>query len=256
MKVAVSIPPLADFVREVGGERVEVELLVPPGADPHTYEIRPAQMRFLAEARLLFVVGLGLEWWLEDVVSASGNPELEVVVTSSGVGAIDRDPHIWLDPLNAVLMVASIRDALVRADPAGRLQYESNAARYILRLLELHEEIAGRISRWKHREFVALHGAWVYFARRYGLEQLAVIVTTPGQEPSAREVARIIELMRSRGVRAVFAEVQHPTRIAEAVAREAGASLVLLDPLGGVPGREDYISLMRYNLERMEEALG
>lgn len=256
MKVAVSIPPLADFVRGVGGGRVEVELLVPPGADPHTYEIRPAQMRFLAEAQLLFVVGLGLEWWLEGVVSAVGNPDLEVVMTSEGIGTVNGDPHIWLDPLNAILMVATIRDALVRADPAGRLHYESNAARYIVHLLELHQEIVGRIANWKHREFVALHGAWAYFARRYGLKQLAVIVTTPGQEPSAREVARIIELMRSRGVRAVFAEVQHPHGIAEAVAREAGVSLVLLDPLGGVPGREDYLSLMRYNLERMEEALG
>ena len=94
LRVAVSIPPLLDFVRQVGGDRVEAELLVPPGADPHTYEIRPAQMRFLAQARLLVVVGLGLEWWLEDVVSAAGNPELEVVMTSKGIATIDGDPHI------------------------------------------------------------------------------------------------------------------------------------------------------------------
>ncbi len=255
LKVAVSIPPLLDFVREVGGDRVEVELLVPPGADPHTYEIRPAQMRFLAQARLLIVVGLGLEWWLEDVASAAGNPDLEVVVTSTGIEAIDGDPHVWLDPLNAVLQVAAIRDALIRADPAGRLTYEINAARYISRILALHEEIREKISSWTHREFVALHGAWAYFARRYGLKQLAVIVPQPGREPSAREVARITSLIRERGIRAIFVEVQHPPSVAELIAAETGAALVTLDPLGGVSGREDYLSLMRYNLEQMEKVL-
>lgn len=256
LPVAVSIPPLLDFVRAVGGDRVEAELLVPPGADPHTHEIGPAAMRFLSRARLLVAVGLGLEWWLEDIVSAAGNPELEVVVTSAGIETIEGDPHIWLDPLNAVLQVAAIRDALVRADPGGRLYYELNAARYIEELRSLHREIAGRVSRWSHRRFVALHGAWAYFARRYGLEQVAVIVPRPGREPSAREVARIASLIRERGVRAIFVEVQHPAGVAEALASETGAVLVRLDPLGGVPGREGYLPLMRYNLDRMEEALG
>jgi ABC-type Zn uptake system ZnuABC Zn-binding protein ZnuA len=255
LKVAVSIPPLADFVRQVGGDRAEVELLVLPGTDPHIYRIEPVQMRFLAEARLLVVVGLGLEWWLADVLSAAENPGLEVVTTSAGIEAIDGDPHIWLDPLNAVLQVATIREALVRADPAGRLYYEANAARYITELLSLHQEIMERVSRWARKEFVALHGAWAYFAHRYGLEQLAVIVPSPGREPSPMEVAQIIELMRDRGVRAIFVEVQHPPGVAELIAQETGASLVTLDPLGGLPGREDYLSLMRYNLSRMEEAL-
>ncbi|MGY4706468.1 metal ABC transporter substrate-binding protein [Candidatus Bipolaricaulota sp. J31] len=255
LKVAVSIPPLADFVRGVGGDRVEVGLLVPPGADPHTYELQPSQMRFLAEARLLVVVGLGFEWWLEDVVSAAGNPRLEVVVTSEGIDPVDGDPHIWLDPLNAVLQVATIRDALVRADPDGRLSYELNAAHYISELLALHRGIEARVARWSHREFVALHGAWAYFARRYGLAQLAVIEPSPGREPSPREVARIMELVRARGVRAIFVEEQHPPGVAGLIARETGAALVALDPLGGVPGREDYFSLMHYNLSRMEGAL-
>lgn len=255
LKVAVSIPPLLDFVREVGSDRVEAELLVPPGVDPHTYEIHPVQMRFLAQARLLVVVGLGLEWWLEDVVSAAGNPDLEVVVTSEGIETLGDDPHIWLDPLNAVLQVAAIRDALIRADPGGRLVYEMNSARYISRILDLHDEIKERISPWTHKEFVALHGAWAYFARRYGLKQLAVIEPRPGREPSAREVARITSLIRERGVRAIFVEVQHSPKVAELIAAETGAALVTLDPLGGTPGREDYPSLLRYNLERMEEAL-
>jgi len=255
LRVAVSIPPLLDFVRAVGGDRVEAELLVLPGEDPHTYEIRPAQMRFLAGARLLIAVGLGLEWWLEDVVSAVGNPDLEIVITSEGIETIGGDPHIWLDPLNAVLQVATIREALVRVDPAGRLTYEVNAARYIVELLRLHAEINERVSGWSHKEFVALHGAWAYFARRYGLEQMAVIVPSPGREPSPREVAKITSLVRKYGIEAIFVETQYLPEVAELIAAETGASLVFLDPLGGVPGREDYLGLMRYNMERMEEVL-
>lgn len=253
--VAVSIPPLADFVRGIGGGHVEVEVLVPPGANPHTYELKPSQMLYLSRARLLVVVGLGLEYWLEDVVSAAGNPHLEVVVASRGIEPIDTDPHVWLDPLLSVIMVANIRDALVGVDPGNRLDYEVNAAIYINGLLELHREIEARVATWSHREFVSLHPAWTYFARRYGLRQVAVIEPVPGREPSPREVAGIVEEMKELGVRAIFAETQLPLKVARVIAAETGAKVVLLDPLGGTPGREGYSDLMRYNLARMQEAL-
>ena len=254
--VAVSIAPLADFVAGVGGDRVEIEVLVPPGASPHTFTLKPAQMRFLSRARLLVVVGLGLEFWLEDAVAAAGNPDLEVVVTSRGVKPLDSNPHIWLDPLLAVLQVASIRDALERVDPDHRLDYEINAARYIGRLLELDASIRKRVATWSHREFVAFHPAWVYFAARYGLVQAAVIEASPGKEPSPAEMARIIDTVRRLKVRAVFAEPQFSPKAAQTIAVETGVQVLFLDPLGGVPGRETYFQLMEYNLEQMEKALG
>ncbi len=253
--VAVSIPPLADFVAGVGGNRVEIEVLVPPGASPHTFTLEPAQMRFLSRARLLVVVGLGLEFWLEDAVAAAGNPDLEVVVASRGVKPLDSNPHVWLDPLLAVLQVANVRNALERIDPEHRLDYEINAARYIGRLLELDASIRRRVATWSHREFVAFHPAWAYFAARYGLIQAAVIESSPGKEPSPAEMARIIETVRRLKVRAIFAEPQFSPRAAQTIAAETGARVLFLDPLGGVPGRETYFQLMEYNLEQMEKAL-
>lgn len=253
--VAASIPPLGDFAREVGGEHVWVEVLVPPGASPHTYELTPAQMQFLSRARLLVVVGLGLEYWLPDVVAAVQNPDLEVVVTAQGIELLDENPHVWLDPLNAIIQVGHIRDALIRVDPGHRLDYEMNAARFIGELAELDAEIRDRVSSWSGRAFIAQHPAWVYFAQRYGLVQAAVIEAIPGREPSPAEIARIIETARREGIRALFAEPQLPPRALEVIAAELGLRVVTLDPLGGAPGRESYLELMRYNLAGFEAAL-
>lgn len=253
--VAASIPPLGDFARGVGGEHVRVEVLVPAGASPHTYEPTPAQMRYLSGARLLVVVGLGLEYWLPDVVAAVQNPNLEVVVTSQGIELLDENPHIWLDPLNAIIQVGHIRDALIRVDPGRRLDYEMNAAHLIGEFVELDAEIRERVSSWSGRAFIAQHPAWAYFALRYGLVQAAVIEAIPGREPSPAEIARIIEMARREGIRALFAEPQLPPRALEVIAAELGLEVIVLDPLGGVPGRESYLELMRYNLAGFEAAL-
>ncbi|MBM3789315.1 MAG: zinc ABC transporter substrate-binding protein, partial [Acidobacteria bacterium] len=133
-RVMVSIPPLADFAAQVGGARVRVETLVPPGASPHTYELIPSQLHDVSRARLLVLNGLGLEYWAQSLISAAGNPDLIVVTTSDGLEVLSGDPdepggnpHVWLSPRNAVHQVEAIRDALVRADPEGADLYRANA---------------------------------------------------------------------------------------------------------------------------------
>jgi zinc transport system substrate-binding protein len=261
VRVAVSIPPLADFVRQVGGERVEVVTLVPPGASVHTYEPSPRQIEFVARAEMLVLNGLGLEFWADKVVKGSGNPKLLVVDTSVGVETIAGDegggvnPHIWLDPAGAKIQVADIRDGLTKVDPGNSEFYRGNAARYIQELDALNKEIAARAQTWAHKEFVSFHSAWVYFARRYGLEQVAVIEEFPGKEPSPEYLAQVVNLARRIEARAIFAEPQLPPKVAQTVASESGKTVLLLDPLGGVESRNTYIELMRYNVGEMEKAL-
>jgi len=262
MLVAASIPPIADLVQQVGGSQVTVLTLVPPGASPHTYEPTPDQMRRLASARLLFLNGVGLEFWADKAVQAVDNPNLQVVVLSKGMGLLQSgphaagNPHLWLSPRRAMKYVARIRDALVAADPAHAEAYRANAAAYLAQLQRLDADIRRAVAGFSSREMVTFHASWVYFIHDYGLHQAAVLEAAPGREPSAAEVAQIVETIRLTGAPAVFAEPQFSPRAAEVIAREAGVPVLTLDPLGGLPPRETYLALMRWNLQQLEKGLG
>lgn len=260
--VAASIPHLADFARQVGGDHVSVVTLVPPGASPHTYELTPSQVEQVTRARLLVLNGVGLEYWADKLVQGAGNPKLIVVDTSQGIEILDGEagelggnPHVWLDPRNAIVQVEHIRDALIQADPAHAEVYRNRSQAYIDQLHILDREVAAETAAWSSRQFIAFHPAWVYFARRYGLQQAAVIERSPGQEPSPAEVARIVETAKRIGAKAIFAEPQFSAKAAQTIAEESGATVLFLDPLGSSLADPSYLSLLRYNVAEMAKAL-
>jgi ABC-type Zn uptake system ZnuABC Zn-binding protein ZnuA len=261
LPVVASIPPLADFVRQVGGDRVIVETLVPPGASPHTYELTPAQLRAVSQARLLVLNGIGLEYWADEVISAAENPGLIVVITSEGLEVLAGDetdgggnPHVWLSPRNAIHQVEAIRDALIAADPEGAEGYRARAEDYIEELQALDREIRQAVAAFSRREFIAFHPAWVYFARDYALVQAGVVEAAPGREPSPEDIAAIVETARRIGARAIFAEPQFSPKAAEVIAEESGAQVLFLNPLG-LPPDYGYLDVMRYNLGEVTKAL-
>jgi len=282
LKVAVDIFPLADFCRRVGGEHVEVEVLVPPGASPHTYELTSGQMKYLSEADLVVVNGLGLTPWAEEVMARAGNPNARFLKAGEAVpvsrllpaaggvedggqgeesGRVEEvyDPHVWLDPQLAAFMVRSVEEALAGIDPGHAASYRAGAERFLEELEELDREIAETTASFARREFISFHSTWTYFARRYDLRQVGLIEEQPGKEPSLGEIASLVDLAQSRGVTAIFAEPQFNPRVAEAVAEESGGrvGVWILDPLGDPadPEKDSYPSLMRHNLRVMGEAL-
>ena len=278
LKVAADIAPLADFCRQVGGDLVVVETMVPPGASPHTYELTSGQMRFLSEADVLVTNGLGLTPWAEEVLGKTDNPGLVAVVAGEAVPQEDLipvvaaaggedgheehgayNPHVWLDPHLARHLVEAVRDGLVRADPGDAAVYRANAEEYLAELASLDRAIAAEVASFESRKFVSFHSSWTYFARRYGLEQAGVIEELPGKEPSAGEIAELVEVVRGMGVRVIFAEPQFSPRTAETIAEESGGEVVVrvLDPLGdpGNPETDTYLEMMGHDLEVMGEVL-
>jgi len=272
--VATSILPLSDFVKQVGGDRVDVFNLVPPGASPHTYELTPSQLRNVAKAQLLVLNGVGMEFWADKLIQSMGDSELKVVDTSVGIAIIDAEivdhvseeseeshshasgnPHIWLDPIHVTVQVNHIKTALQEIDPVHSPDYEQNARAFIDQLDQLHKEIRAQVQTWQHRRFVCFHPAWIYFAQRYGLEQAAVIQESPGREPSPQELIELIKIIREINANAVFAEPQSSPKMAEAIAGETDAKVIFLDPLGSEKQLSSYISLMRYNVQQMALAL-
>jgi len=264
IKVIASITPLADFVKQVGGENIDVKVLLPPGASPHTFEPTPKAIRDVSNAKIFIKIGAGLEFWAEKIISASGNKKLIIVDSSSGVSLIKEthshntsagDPHIWLDPLIAITIVTKIEGALIEADPGHAEYYKKNAGRYRDQLSRLDREISDKARTLKIKEYVTFHPAWNYFSKRYGLRVAGVIEESPGKEPGPKHIAGIIRDIKRIGSRVVFVEPQFNPKVAEVIARESGAKVLYLDPIGGEKGRETYIDMMRYNISAIESVM-
>ncbi len=256
-QVVVSILPLKSLAERVGDGRVSVSVLVPPGVSPHTFEPRPQDVEMLQHARLVVFVGLGLEHpWGERLLKSAGVPPEAVVYLARGITPTpDSNPHVWLSPRNGRRMVQNLAEALARTDPSHADLYRTRAQAVIRALDSLDAVYRERFSRLQQRAFVATHAAWVYLARDYGLDQAAVLQHKPGEEPSARQVAEILRVMRQRGIRVIVVEPQLPEKAAWVLARETGARIVRLDPLGVATGHTDYLDLLAYNLETLWKAL-
>ncbi|HOQ51759.1 MAG TPA: metal ABC transporter substrate-binding protein [Candidatus Atribacteria bacterium] len=257
LSIGVSIAPLCSLVQEVGKDKVEIFQLIPNGADPHTYEPRPSDVRKIEEGQAFFLVGLGLDFFLEEIIKnvAEGKP---IFYLYQGINLIKEgegaNPHIWLSLPNAQIMVKNISQALSTLDPENSAYYERNAGEYIQKLAELDHWFREKVQNLRQRSFVAQHPAWDYLARDYNLELKGVIEKSPGKEPSPRELKNLIEEMRKEDIRVIFAEPQLNQKIAQVLAQETNAQVVLLDPLGYFP-EKPYFELMRENLNKILEAM-
>jgi len=267
LTVVATIFPLADFIKNVAGDKVEVVTLLRPGDSPHTYEPSSRDMKAVTRASLLVVNGAGLDFWVEDLKAAASDNMVELDTSAmlekegqllSGdehEGGVN--PHYWLDPVLAQKQVEAIAAALVAVDPGNEAFYQENAAKYITELESLDAEIRETTDGFSSQEFITFHPAWTYFARRYGLVEAAVIEEAPGKEPSAKYIEHVIDVAKSLKVKAIFAEPQFSTKAADSIAADSGAKVLLLDPIGGpgLVGRDSYIALMRYNVGQMGEAM-
>lgn len=278
LQVVTTLYPLYDFARTVGGDRVEVRLLLPPGVEPHNFEPKPEDAARLARADLFVYTNPQMEPWAGALLKGKDNPRLEVVEAGAGAALIPAgtaqphggddhhddkqyDPHIWLDIANAQIMVANIRDGLTRTDPAGSAYYRENSAAYQQRLADLDLQFRQGLSACRQRIF--LHGghyAFGYLAQRYNLQYVSAYPLSPNAEPSPRKVMELVDLMRKNSLHAIFYEELLSPRMAETIAGEAGASLLKLHGIHNV-SREDltanasYLSLMEANLANLRKGL-
>jgi zinc transport system substrate-binding protein len=232
-RVFVSVPPQKYFVERIGGNRVKVSVLVPAGADPHTFEPKPATMVELSGAGAWFTIGIPFEENLEPRLSAA-NDELPVIRTEEGIRSSDHghdgvDPHIWLSPRLVKVQAENILQGLIRIDPAGEKVYRANARRFKAELDALDRELKTLFAGVRDKSFLVFHPSWGYLAADYGLVQVAIEVE--GKEPKGADLARITRLAREKRIRVVFVEPQFSSRSARTIAESIGAKLVMADPL-------------------------
>jgi zinc transport system substrate-binding protein len=263
--VVVTIVPQDDFVQNVGGEKVDVTVMVPPGADPHTYELTPSQMVKVSKAKMYAKVGSGVEFelvWMDKIIEQ--NKAMLVVDCSKGIQMMEmeehhhdedegehhqgEDPHIWLSPQNAKLMVGNICSGLIQVDPQNEAYYIRNRDEYLAKLDALDKDIQEGLSGLRNRRFIVFHPAWGYFSRDYDLEQIPIEIG--GKEPSAKDIANLIQKAEEQNIKIIFASPEFNPRSAEVIAKEIGGRVVFIDPLA-----KDYINNMRLVLNELVQVM-
>jgi zinc/manganese transport system substrate-binding protein len=265
LNVVASFSIIGDFVRNVGGDHVDVTTLVGPNGDVHVYTPAPADAKKIADAKLVIVNGLGLEGWLPRLIQSSGSKAPITIATKSiaplRLGS-DADPHAWQSVANAKIYVANISEALVAADPADAAAFRANADRYAAALDVLDREVRAAVAQIppERRKVISTHNAFGYFAASYGVEFIAPSGVSTETEPSARDVARIIGQIKSANIPAVFLENFGDPRLVSRIAAETGAKVggtlfsdALTDEKGDCP---TYIEMVRHNIKALTSALG
>jgi zinc transport system substrate-binding protein len=261
--VFVSILPQKYFVEQIGRDLVEVQVMVQPGANPHAYEPKPAQMAAVSKASIFFAAGVPFERvWLKKIAAA--NPEIAVVHTDQGIekifmtrhhhGEEDHheedgthehgqsghdvdyqdhaapDPHIWLSPPLVIIQSRTITDALKSADPARKDSYEDHFQGFAADISRLDQHLKQTFADKAGSRFMVFHPSWGYFAQAYGLEQIPIEVE--GKTPKPAQLKTLIELAREKGIRVIFVQPQFSTKSADLLAKAIGGRVVFADPLG------------------------
>jgi len=276
LQVVATTSIVGDVVGNIGGELIELTVLVPPGGDPHTFEPRPQDIAAVSDAQVVFANGLGLEEALKGVLEA--NVKGTLVEVSDGLAVIplqDKDehegaqpehgtgdPHTWMDPNNVIIWAGNIATALAEADPTNRATYQANAESYMAELRELDAWIRQQVEQVppKQRKLVSDHAVLGYFAAEYGFEQVGLVIPalSSSAAPSAQELAALVDAIRAQDVQAILVGTTVNPALSEQVANDTGAELVFIYT-GSLsqPGGEasSYIQLMRYNVQTIVDTL-
>jgi zinc/manganese transport system substrate-binding protein len=292
LKVVATFSIIGDFAAQVGGDKIDLSVLVPAGGDAHDFEPAPSDAAKIADAGVILENGVAFESWLDALYTASGSKAMRAPLADgvalreggehhaeeragersksatpeaeAGREHGEHDPHVWQDVKNAIVMVKNIEAALSKADAANGAVYQANAAAYIAKLEALDKEIVDAMAALPepNRKIVTSHDALGYFGARYGVEIVGEVInslSTEAGEPSAQEIVKLVEAIKAQGVKAIFPESVTNPKLVERVAQEAGVVVggeLHTDALGE-PGSTgaSYIDAMRHNVKTFADAL-
>ena len=263
-----SFYPLYEFTKEVGKDKVDVSLLVPPGIEPHDWEPSIQDLKRMQQADIIIINGIGFEKWFEDIKKL--NSELAIIDSSIGINILKEinidehedshlddslaNPHIWLNPPMVKIQIKNIADGLIELDPDNSSYYQNNSKNYIKKLDALDSKIRNELSNCS-KDFVSLHNAFTYFAKEYGLNQHTIVLNEPHGEPTSKTLEKIINFAKEMKIKVIFTEEGVDKRTSEVIADELGGKVLTLSPLEISETSATYIEKMEANLANLKEAL-
>jgi len=270
IKVLATLPILKDLVQEVGRDRVTVTSLLSGVESEQTYSPKPTDILAIQDARMLVQIGLGLDTWVDALTKNADNPRLLIITTSIGVPVLKnqnmtdrpddppgmRDPHIWLDPENAKLMMRHITEGFIKIDPTHKKDYLRNQAQYIQDLDQTQQRLMVKLTPLRNKKIITHHAAWSYFARRFGFIIRGSIASQIETEPSAKRLSDLVQMIKTERIRVIVSEPQLDQKLPQILAQETGARVVVLTQIpGALPGTESYRSMIEYDVDQVVNAL-
>ncbi|RIW29696.1 zinc ABC transporter substrate-binding protein AdcA [Bacillus salacetis] len=277
VKIFTTVYPLQFFAERIAGEEAEVETILPPGSDSHTYEPTSKDVMRIAEADAFIMNGAGLEAYAEKIAEAAESEDVKVIEASDGIELSegshghdhgdgddhdhgDYDPHVWLDPIRSVKLAENIKDLLIEMNPEEENLFNENFETLKADLEALNQEFSTELDAAPGNHFIVSHAAYGYWEEAYGVHQIAVSGLSPTQEPSQKELQTLVETAKEYGLKHIFFEQNITTKIAEVVRDEIGAETLRLHNLSvltdeDIANGEDYFTLMRHNLAQLKTAL-
>ncbi|PLX24779.1 hypothetical protein C0580_04195 [Candidatus Parcubacteria bacterium] len=277
LKIAATIFPLYDLTRQIGGEKVDVKLVTEPGASPHTFEATPSLVKDLEGVKVIFSIGHLVDNWAADLVLDKNKIELFVVDQGIDLKEFneedennkheaeeedgenhehsDVDPHYWLAPDNAVQIATNIYKKLSEEDPENKDYYKNNLDDFVQRIEYKNIEWQNKVDDIENKEIVVFHDAWGYFADYFGFNIVASFEPFPGKEPTPSYLIDLQADINEHNIKAIFVEPQLSKSSLETLAKDLGVKIGVMDPLGGVSGRQTYVELIDYNINTLSEVL-
>ena len=267
IQVVTSFNAMSEFVKAIGGDKVEVSTIIPDGTEPHDFELKPEDMKQLASAQVFVYNGLGMEPWAQQAIDAAKNDKLVSVKASDGVEAIKNtdpdeikehgaeDPHSWLSLKNAKVEVKNIKDALVKVDPDNKDYYEKNYNDYVAKLDAMIQKYEGQFEKAAHKNFVTGHAAFAYLCRDFGLEQNSVEDIFAEGEPNAAQLAKLIEYCKENKITTIFAEEMASPEVSKTLAQEVGAKVETIYTIESKEDDKTYLQRMDDNLTKILASL-
>ena len=260
-KVLVTFYPLYQFTKAVGGDKIDVSVIIPSGVEPHDWEPTVQDIELLKNANLIIINGAGLEPWISKLVSA--NPEIILVDSSTNIQLLQKnegsslsDPHIWLDPILVKTQVQNIANGLIKFDPKNTNYYQQNADQYKAKLDVLDKKIRSELESCNKKDFLAFHDAFSYFSKEYGLHQNTIVGgLNPEAEPTASTLEQITQKAQNLGLNVVFTEEAVNPEVSKVIADEIHGKVLVLSPLEVTNINDDYVKKMENNLSNLKEAL-
>ena len=267
IKVSVTFDAMKEFVAAVGKDKVEISTIIPAGTEPHDFEPKAQDLAALSKAKVFVYSGLGMEGWAEEAIQAADNAALVSVEASKGADAIKNteqeeieehgqyDPHIWLSLKGAQLQVKNIKDGLVRADPSNKAYYEENCDNFVSRLESLYSEYTEKFQSVQKKSFVTGHAAFGYLCREFGLAQNSVEDTFAEGEPTAQQLAELVEYCKENKVKTIFAEEMASPAVSQTLANEVGAKVETIYTIESNEDDKTYLERIKENLSKIYDSL-
>lgn len=267
LQVIVSFNPLKEFTKAIGGDKVDVYVIIPDGMEPHDFEPKAKDLEALSKGKIFVYNGLEMESWAKKSIESVDNKNLIVVDSSKGVNRIKNvnedeikehgqyDPHIWLSLLEAQIQCKNIEEALIKADSKNKDYYEKNYTEYTKSLQSLYEEYKDKFSKVPNKSFVTGHAAFAYFCRDFGLKQNSVEDVFAEGEPSAKKMKELVDYCKENSIKTIFTEDLVSSKVSETLADEVGAKAQKIHTIESGEKNKTYIDLMKENLEQVYESL-